>query len=86
MHRIIFKINPDYPKIPIWLKIDTIQPIKETNTMKQVAPLRYDVIFKKAFGVPEIFTAFVHDFLNIELEIEVHPPWNPTGFWTDWER
>ena len=38
--------------------------------MKEVAPLRYDVIFKKAFGVPEIFTAFVHDFLNIELEID----------------
>ncbi|RKZ43489.1 MAG: hypothetical protein DRQ41_05175 [Gammaproteobacteria bacterium] len=38
--------------------------------MKQVAPLRYDVIFKKAFSVPEIFTAFVHDFLNIDLEID----------------
>jgi predicted transposase/invertase (TIGR01784 family) len=38
--------------------------------MKQVAPLRYDVIFKKAFSVPEIFTAFVHDFLDIELEID----------------
>jgi hypothetical protein len=38
--------------------------------MKEVAPLRYDVIFKKAFGVPKIFTAFVHDFLNIDLEID----------------
>jgi predicted transposase/invertase (TIGR01784 family) len=38
--------------------------------MKQVASLRYDVIFKKAFCVPEIFTAFVHDFLNIKLEID----------------
>ncbi|MEK8017491.1 MAG: hypothetical protein VSS75_011535 [Candidatus Parabeggiatoa sp.] len=38
--------------------------------MKEVAPLRYDVIFKKAFSVPEIFTAFVHDFLDIELEID----------------
>jgi len=38
--------------------------------MKQVAPLRYDVIFKKAFSVPEIFTAFVHDFLDIEIEID----------------
>jgi len=38
--------------------------------MKQVAPLCYDVIFKKAFSVPEIFTAFVHDFLNIDLEID----------------
>ncbi|EDN67540.1 hypothetical protein BGP_5148 [Beggiatoa sp. PS] len=38
--------------------------------MKQVAPLRYDVIFKKAFSVPEIFTAFVNDFLDIKLEID----------------
>ncbi|HEC84456.1 MAG: hypothetical protein DRR19_02550 [Candidatus Parabeggiatoa sp. nov. 1] len=38
--------------------------------MKQVAPLRYDVIFKKAFSVPEIFTAFVRDFVGIELEID----------------
>jgi predicted transposase/invertase (TIGR01784 family) len=38
--------------------------------MKEVAPLRYDVIFKKAFSVPEIFTAFVYDFLNIELQID----------------
>jgi len=38
--------------------------------MKQVVPLRYDVIFKKAFSVPKIFTAFVHDFLNIDLEID----------------
>ena len=37
--------------------------------MKQVAPLRYDVIFKKAFCVPEIFKAFVHDFIGIDLEI-----------------
>ncbi len=38
--------------------------------MKQVAPLRYDVIFKKAFSVPEVFNAFVRDFLNIEFEID----------------
>jgi len=38
--------------------------------MKQVASLRYGVIFKKAFCVPEIFTGFVRDFLNIELEID----------------
>ena len=38
--------------------------------MKQVAPLRYDVIFKKAFGDPEMFTALVKDFLGIELEID----------------
>ena len=29
--------------------------------MKHVAPLRYDVIFKKAFCDPEIFAAFVYD-------------------------
>jgi predicted transposase/invertase (TIGR01784 family) len=38
--------------------------------MKQVAPLRYDVIFKKAFGYPSIFTALVKDFLDIQLEID----------------
>jgi len=38
--------------------------------MKQVASLRYGVIFKKAFSQPDIFKAFVKDFLNIELEID----------------
>ncbi|EDN72722.1 hypothetical protein BGS_0214 [Beggiatoa sp. SS] len=38
--------------------------------MKKVASLRYGVVFKKAFCVPEIFTAFVRDFLNIELKID----------------
>lgn len=38
--------------------------------MKQVAPLRYDVIFKKAFSHPNIFTALVKDFLGIQLEID----------------
>jgi len=38
--------------------------------MKQVASLRYGVIFKKAFCVPEIFTRFVYDLLNVELEID----------------
>ena len=38
--------------------------------MKQVASLRYGVIFKKAFCVPEIFTRFVRDLLNVELEID----------------
>ena len=37
--------------------------------MKQVAPLRYDVIFKKAFSHPNLFIALVKDFLGIELEI-----------------
>ncbi len=38
--------------------------------MKKVAPLRYDVVFKKAFGQPELFTALVKDFLGITLEID----------------
>ena len=38
--------------------------------MKQVASLRYDVIFKKAFSHPELFTALVNDFLGIKLEID----------------
>ena len=38
--------------------------------MKQVASLRYGVIFKKAFCVPEIFKGFVRDFLNVQLEID----------------
>ena len=37
--------------------------------MKEVAPLSYGVIFKKAFSDVEIFKAFVKDFLGIELEI-----------------
>ncbi len=38
--------------------------------MKQVAPLRYGVIFKKAFCDPEIFTAFVRDMLGVTIEID----------------
>lgn len=38
--------------------------------MKQVASLRYGVIFKKAFCDVEIFKAFVKDFLDIDLEID----------------
>ena len=38
--------------------------------MKQVAPLRYDMIFKKAFSQPEMFTALVNDLLGIQLEID----------------
>jgi hypothetical protein len=38
--------------------------------MKKVASLRYGVIFKKAFCVPEIFTGFVRDVLNVTLEID----------------
>ncbi len=35
--------------------------------MKQVASLRYGVIFKKAFSQLDIFKAFVKDFLGIDL-------------------
>ena len=38
--------------------------------MKEVASLRYGVIFKKAFSDPDIFKAFVKDFLGIELNID----------------
>lgn len=38
--------------------------------MKQVASLRYGVIFKKAFSQPDIFKAFVKDFIGIELNID----------------
>jgi len=38
--------------------------------MKQVASLRYGVIFKKAFCDPIVFKAFAKDMLNIDLEID----------------
>jgi hypothetical protein len=38
--------------------------------MKEVASLRYGVIFKKAFSRPNIFKAFVKDFLGLDLEID----------------
>ncbi|MFN8486337.1 MAG: hypothetical protein U0350_02020 [Caldilineaceae bacterium] len=38
--------------------------------MKQVAPLRYDVIFKKAFCDPAIFTAFVQAVANVTIQID----------------
>ncbi|BAP54349.1 hypothetical protein THII_0052 [Thioploca ingrica] len=38
--------------------------------MKQVASLRYGVIFKKAFCDPEVFKGFVRDILGIQLEID----------------
>jgi len=44
--------------------------VKGGFAMKEVASLRYGVIFKKAFSVPEVFKAFVRDFLNIELKID----------------
>ena len=39
--------------------------------MKQVASLKYGVIFKKAFSQPDIFTAFVKAVLGIDLEIDI---------------
>jgi len=39
--------------------------------MKEVASLRYGVIFKKAFCDPEIFTAFVRDIIGIEIQIDI---------------
>lgn len=38
--------------------------------MKHVASLRYEVIFKKAFCQPDIFTAFVKDFTGVTVEID----------------
>ena len=38
--------------------------------MLQVASLRYEVIFKKAFSKPHIFTEFVKDMFDIQLEID----------------
>lgn len=38
--------------------------------MKQVAPLRYGVIFKKVFSQVDIFKAFVKDIIGIDLEID----------------
>ncbi|MCK5872066.1 MAG: PD-(D/E)XK nuclease family transposase [Methylococcales bacterium] len=38
--------------------------------MKQVASLRYGVIFKKAFSQPDIFTAFVKAVLGVHIEID----------------
>ena len=49
--------------------------------MIEVAPLRYGVIFKKAFSKPHIFTAFVKDILGIEIEIdkvEIEKSFSPT--------
>jgi hypothetical protein len=43
---------------------------EEIKPVKQVASLRYDVIFKKAFCQPDVFTAFVKDFLGLELQID----------------
>ncbi|WP_394752883.1 PD-(D/E)XK nuclease family transposase [Crenothrix sp.] len=54
--------------------------------MKQVASLRYGVIFKKAFSQPDIFKAFVKAVLGIELEIdkvETEKSFKPTVGYVD---
>ncbi len=38
--------------------------------MKQVASLRYEVIFKKAFSHPDVFMAFVKDMTGVRIEID----------------
>ena len=38
--------------------------------MKKVAPLRYGVIFKKAFCDIDVFKGFVRDIIGINLEID----------------
>jgi hypothetical protein len=37
---------------------------EKDHPMKQVASLRYDVIFKKAFSVPRVFSDFVSAILG----------------------
>ncbi|WP_062149576.1 PD-(D/E)XK nuclease family transposase [Beggiatoa leptomitoformis] len=44
--------------------------MSKTN-IKQVVPLRYGVIFKKAFCDVEIFNSFVHDILGIDFHCEI---------------
>jgi hypothetical protein len=38
--------------------------------MIEVASLHYDVIFKKAFSQPSIFTAIIKDFFGVSIEID----------------
>ena len=38
--------------------------------MKQVAPLRYEVIFKKAFSDPDIFAGFVEAMTGVKIQID----------------
>lgn len=38
--------------------------------MIDVASLRFDVIFKKAFSLPEVFTQFVRDVLGISIHVD----------------
>ncbi len=36
----------------------------------KVGSLRYGIIFKKAFSVPETFTAFVDGFTGVRMKID----------------
>ncbi|TGO02327.1 hypothetical protein PN36_26905, partial [Candidatus Thiomargarita nelsonii] len=45
----------------------------------KVAPLRYDVVFKKAFGKPALFKALVKDLLNID-DFEIDKVENDKAF------
>ena len=38
--------------------------------MIEVASLRFDVIFKKAFSPPDVFCQFVHDVLGISIHVD----------------
>ncbi len=38
--------------------------------MKAAAPLRYEVIFKKAFSQPDIFAGFVEAMTGVKIDIE----------------
>ena len=38
--------------------------------MVDVASLRFDVIFKKAFSQPDVFRQFVHDVLGISIQVD----------------
>jgi len=38
--------------------------------MIAVVPLRYDTVFKKAFGKPDIFCQFVYDVLGVEIHVD----------------
>ncbi len=38
--------------------------------MVDVASLRFDVIFKKAFSQPDVFRQFVYDILGISIQVD----------------
>jgi len=58
--------------------------LRKEQKVIRVVPLRYDTVFKKAFGKPEVFCQFVKDVLGVEIHVErVIPGWRypePVGF------